>query len=431
MKDFVYHNPVEVRFGPGVLAGLGARVRAAGLDHVVLVGGGEAARRVGAYDQAVASLDGAGVRRGEVWGVTANPDLGTVLRIAAAAGTGAEGSVGNSPIGGGTGFVAIGGGSVIDATKAAAALVPLLAEGRDPWSPFAERKPVTRSLPVFAVSILSGTGSEMNGNAVITRGASGHKWGMRCPSPVATFVDVTFQQGLPWHLTVNGAADAMSHVLEFSVVGTPAASASAGARRKDTELPFFAEEAVLAQNEALLRTIVRAAARLRADAYDVEARGALAWASGVGLSGLTGVGLGAGSWESHALEHAVSGLHPHVPHGLALAVIYPRWMEEVAQDKAPAMRRLAAALETTVAEALAEPGEDGNPSSLPAGDRNAPECCALLLRALFRHWGAPAGLSHWGVTGGDVERLVQLAKEYPRPLQLAAERVERVFRASL
>ncbi len=398
MKDFVYHNPVEVRFGPGVLAGLGARVRAAGLDHAVLVGGGEAARRVGAYDQAAASLDAAGVRRSEVWGVAANPDLGTVLRIAAAAG------------------------------KAAAALAPLLAEGRDPWSPFAERKPVTRSLPVFAVSILSGTGSEMNGNAVITRGASGHKWGMRCPPPVATFVDVTFQQGLPWHLTVNGAADAMSHVLEFSVTGTPAAPV---AGRKRAEFPFFAEEAVLAQNEALLRTIVRAATRLRADAHDTVARGALAWASGVGLSGLTGVGLGAGSWEAHALEHAVSGLHPHVPHGLALAVIYPRWMEEVAVDKAPAMRRLAAALETTVAEALAEPGEDGNPSSPPAGDRDAPERCALLLGALFRHWGAPSGLSHWGVTEGDVPRLVRLAREYPRPLQLAAERVERVFRASL
>lgn len=430
MKDFVYHNPVEVRFGPGVLAGLGARVRAAGLDHVVLVGGGEAARRVGAYDQAVASLKAADVRRSEVWGVTANPDLGTVLRIAAAAGSGADGSPGHGS-GGGTGFVAIGGGSVIDATKAAAALAPLVAEGRDPWSPFAERKPVTRSLPVFAVSILSGTGSEMNGNAVITRGESGHKWGMRCPSPVVTYVDVTFQQGLPWHLTVNGAVDAMSHVLEFSVVGTPAASAPAGVRRKATDLPFFAEEAVLAQNEALLRTIVRAAVRLHADAHDAEARGALAWASGVGLSGLTGVGLGGGSWESHALEHAVSGLHPHVPHGLALAVIYPRWMEEVAQGKAPAMRRLAAALEGTVAEALAEPGEDGNPSALPAGDRNAPERCALLLRALFRHWGAPAGLSHWGVSEGDVGRLVQLAKEYPRPLQLAAERVERVFRASL
>lgn len=422
MKDFVYHNPVEVRFGPGVLAGLGARVRAAGLDRAVLVGGGEAARRVGAYDQAVASLDMAGVRRTEVWGVAANPDLGTVLRIAAAAGTGTEGGIG---------LIAMGGGSVIDATKAAGALAPLLAEGRDPWSPFAERTPVTRSLPVFAVSILSGTGSEMNGNAVITRGASGHKWGMRCPPPVAAFVDVSFQQGLPWRLTVNGAADAMSHVLEFSVVGTPAASASAGVRRKDTEFPFFAEEAVLAQNEALLRTIVRAAERLRADAHDAEARGALAWASGVGLSGLTGVGLGAGSWESHALEHAVSGLHPHVPHGLALAVIYPRWMEEVAADKAPAMRRLAAALEDTVAQALAAPGEDGNPSSRPAGDRDAPERCALLLRALFTHWGAPAGLSHWGVTEGDVERLVRLAKEYPRPLQLAAERVERVFRASL
>ncbi|MBG3878836.1 iron-containing alcohol dehydrogenase, partial [Desulfovibrio oxamicus] len=213
------------------------------------------------------------VRRSEVWGVTANPDLGAVLRIAAAAGTGADGTPGHAP-GGGTGFVAIGGGSVIDATKAAAALVPLLAEGRDPWSPFAERKPVTRSLPVFTVSILSGTGSEMNGNAVITRGASGHKWGMRCPSPVATFVDVTFQQGLPWHLTVNGAADAMSHVLEFSVVGTPAVALPG---LKATEFPFFAEEAVLAQNEALLRTIVRAAARLHADAHDAEARGALAW----------------------------------------------------------------------------------------------------------------------------------------------------------
>ncbi len=432
MKDFVYHNPVEVRFGLGVLAGLGARVRAAGLDHAVLVGGGEAARRVGAYDQAVASLDAAGVRRSEVWGVAANPDLGTVLRIAAAAGAVPEGATGpqggGAAVAGGTGLIAIGGGSVIDATKAAAALAPLLAEGRDPWSPFAERKPVARSLPVFAVSILSGTGSEMNGNAVITRGASGHKWGMRCPPPVATFVDVTFQQGLPWLLTVNGAADAMSHVLEFSVTGTPAAPV---AGRNSAEFPFFAEEAVLAQNEALLRTIVRAATRLRADAHDTVARGALAWASGVGLSGLTGVGLGVGSWEAHALEHAVSGLHPHVPHGLALAVIYPRWMEEVAVDKAPAMRRLAAALEATVAEALAEPGEDGNPSSPPAGDRDAPERCALLLDALFRHWGAPSGLSHWGVTEGDVPRLVRLAKEYPRPLQLAAERVERVFRASL
>lgn len=420
MKDFIYHNPVTVHFGTGVLAGLGTRVRAAGLDRVVLVGGGGAARRVGAYDQVVASLDAAGVRRSEVWGITANPDLDAVLGIAAAAGEGAC-------AGGGTGLVAIGGGSVIDAAKAAGALTCLLAEGRDPWSPFAERTPATRSAPVFAVSTLSGTGSEMNGNAVITRGATGHKWGMRCPSPVAAFVDVAFQRGLPWNLTVNGAVDAMSHVLEFSVLGAPAPKTAMG----DAEFPFFAEEAVLAQNEALLRTIVRAATRLHDDPCDAAARGALAWASGVALSGLTGVGLGAGSWESHTLEHAVSGLHPHVPHGLALAVIHPRWMEEVAADRAPAMRRLAAALETTVAQALARPGGHGTPSPLPGGDRRAPERCALLLRALFRHWGAPGGLSHWGVSAADVPRLVRLAREYPRPLRLAAERVERVFRAAL
>jgi len=75
MKDFVYHNPTEVRFGRGVVASLGARVRAAGLSAVVVVAGGGAARRCGAFGDAVASLEAAGVAWTPCEGVRPNPDL--------------------------------------------------------------------------------------------------------------------------------------------------------------------------------------------------------------------------------------------------------------------------------------------------------------------------------------------------------------------
>ncbi len=392
MKDFVYHNPTEVRFGRGVVASLGARVRAAGLSSVVVVAGGGAARRCGAFGDAVASLVAAGVAWTPCEGVRPNPDLDGVLRAVQALRDAGAG-----------GFVAVGGGSVMDTAKAAS--VCALHDG-DPWDHFTRRTTATAAVPVFTVPTLSGTGAEMNGTAVITNMAQQRKWSLRGPTPVAAFLDPVYQRDVPLALAVGCAVDAMTHVLEFAVAGTPCVDAKA------LDIPggtYFMEETVLAQNEALLRSIIRSVEVLRRIPGDYAARASLAWAAGLGLCGLTGVGLGGGSWVSHALEHAVSGHFPQVPHGPALAVLFPCWMEEVASEHTPMFERLARNVW----------GVEGAVEGIRA------------MRATFDRWGAPRRLAAWGVGEDAIPGLVRAALEYPRPLGLAPERVERIFRNAL
>lgn len=403
MKDFIYHNPTEVRFGRGVVAALGERVRTSGLERVVIVTGGTSARRCGALGDATGALEAAGVDWTLCEGVRPNPDLEGVLATVATLGATGAG-----------GLVAIGGGSVMDTAKAAAVCA---LHGGDPWEPFTRRTTAERALPVFTVPTLSGTGAEMNGTAVVTNMGLRRKWSLRGPTPVAAFLDPSYQRDVPWSLAVGCAVDAMTHVLEFSVVGTPVTIESvdgdAGvpqASQPDAAgQPFFEEETVLAQNEALLRSIVRAVEVLRRDSTHYAARASLAWAAGLGLCGLTGVGLGGGSWVSHALEHAVSGNFPQVPHGPALAVLFPCWMEEVAAEHGPMFDRLARQVW----------GVTGGLEGIAA------------MRATFARWGAPQSLGVWGVGAEAVPSLVQAALEYPRPLGLAPERVERIFRKAL
>lgn len=390
MQSFIYRNATQVHFGPGVLAAIGPRIAAESIASVLVVTGGSAAQRCGALPQVEASLAGAGIAVTHFAGVTPNPSLEVVLRC-------------RDLLAQVQGVVAVGGGSVMDAAKAAAALYHV--QG-DPWQAFAERRNLDKAVPVFTVPTLSGTGSELNGTAVITNEATQQKWGMRGAFPVAAFMDPTLQAGLPWALTMTGAIDAMTHVLEFSVAGQPLAE---GTDVPVSGGPYFAEEAVLAQNEALLRTLVRSATLLRQQADHYEARASLAWAAGLALGGITGVGLGAGSWDAHSLEHAVSGMRPEVPHGLGLAVLFPCWMEVTLAARDPMFARLARNVW----------GVQGAQAGIDA------------MRACFRNWGAPANLQAWGFTAEDVEPLVELAMQYPRPLLISREQVAEVFRRAM
>lgn len=453
MQDFVYRNITEVCLGRGVVASLGERVRAAGLKRVVVVSGGGAARRCGALGDAEAALDAAGISWESYTGVMPNPDLDGVLAVMETVrAMDAEG------------LVAVGGGSTMDTAKAAAVC---LAHPGDPWEPFARRLTASVALPVFTVPTLSGTGAEMNGTAVITNTALHHKWSLRGPSPVAALIDPVYQRHVPWPIAAGCAVDAMTHVLEFSVVGTPAevpeaalhavspdasaaphtvdaphmvdkaaatacaflsSKSSSEAQGAGTAVlasdaaqgsgglwpglargPYFREETVLALNEALLRSIVRSGEVLRIDPEHYDARASLAWAAGLGLCGFTGVGLGGGSWVSHALEHAVSGHFPQVPHGQALAVLFPCWMEEVAPEHGPMFDRLAREVW----------GVQGAHAGIAA------------MRALFTRWGLPHSLRAWGITEEAVPRLTETALAYPRKLHLAPERVERIFLRAL
>ncbi|MBL3581551.1 iron-containing alcohol dehydrogenase [Oleidesulfovibrio alaskensis] len=385
MDNFIYHAPTRIVFGRNTVSQTGAELAAHNVRRTLLVTGGSAAMRTGAYAQVTASLDGAGVMHTLFSGVTPNPSLDLVEKGIAAAHAFAADSV-----------LAIGGGSVIDCAKAIAAGVFL----EDYWAQVETRRPVTQALPVFTVLTLSGTGSEMNEKAVITNEPLARKWSLSglCLCPRVSIIDPQLQSSVPWHLTAAGGIDAMTHVMENYFRGRTARAATG----------YFQEETTLQLCEGILRAIIMSLDELQRDGSDYTARANLAWAASWGLNGLSGSGLSGGDWTSHALEHALSGLHPQVPHGEGLAVIFPSWMEQVCHSVPDIFTRFA---RTIWGVSTAEEG-------------------VAATRQAFSRWGAPDRLSRWNIPASDIPRMVQNALSYRalgRIVPLSAEDVTSIY----
>ncbi|MFV0423604.1 iron-containing alcohol dehydrogenase [Oleidesulfovibrio sp.] len=385
MDSFVYHAPTRIVFGKDTVDRTGTELAAYAVKHVLLVTGGSSAKRTGAYDRVLASLKEAGIGHTPFEGVTPNPSLELVESgIDAARACKAKG------------VLAIGGGSVIDCAKAIAAGVYL----DDYWAVVETRKPVTQALPVFTVLTLSGTGSEMNERAIITNEPLAKKWSLNglCLCPKVSIIDPQLQAGLPWRLTASGGIDAMTHVMEYYFRG----------RLADAQTGYFHEETTLQICEGLLRSLILSLDELQKDGANYSARANLAWAACWGLNGLSGSGLSGGDWTSHALEHAVSGMYPAVPHGEGLAVLFPSWMEEV-YDKVPDIF-------TRFARNVW--GVDSPQQGLEA------------TRAAFARWGAPQRLSHWNIPESAIPDMVKNAFAYRalgRLTPLSYDDVMRIF----
>lgn len=407
MDGFTFCAPTKVVFGRDTIPSVGGHIAEHGVSRVLLVFGGGSVRRNGVYDAVTASLRAAGVAWEEFWGVQPNPSLAQV-----------EAGVDKARAYGAQGVLAVGGGSVIDCGKAIAAGCFL----DDYWTYVETRKLLQKALPVFTVLTLSGTGTEMNEKAVITNEPEAKKWSVSglCICPRVTIIDPQVQADVPWHLTMTGGIDAMTHVMENYFRG----------RLADAATGFFHEETTLQLNEGLLRGIVQSLNVLQRDPAHYGARASLAWAACWGLNGLTVAGLSGGDWTSHALEHALSGRYPHIPHGAGLAVLFPSWMEEVC-DVAPAVF-------ARFARTVWGVGQSGGEAAGVAGAMDADPQAMLALaregvaatRRAFAAWGAPADLSHWGVTAEDVPEMVRSAFGYRalgRLVPLNEEQVTRIF----
>ncbi len=268
-----------------------------------MIAGGGSIKANGVYEQVTDSLQKAGIVISESWGVQANPRLDKVRELIALA---RELQV--------DAILAVGGGSVIDSAKAVAAGFYL----NDIWNAFRGSEQVKQALPIYTVLTLSATGSEMNGNAVITNNDTTQKWGISSALiyPRLSIIDPSVQFTLSFRQTASGAIDAIAHILEFYFANDTAKS-------------------TLAINAALLKTIVEMTDRLKLDAGDYEARANLAWAATLALNGTSGIGLNEGDWACHAIEHSFSALHQEIAHGEGLGVIFPAWIGYVS-DRAPA-----------------------------------------------------------------------------------------------
>lgn len=293
MENFIYYNPTKLMFGKGQLEGLKNELARYG-KRVLLVYGGGSIKKNGLYDHVISALNEAEAEVYELSGVEPNPRLTTVkkgIEICQAEKIDF--------------LLAVGGGSVIDCTKAIAAGA---AYDGDVWDIISKKTTAQKALPFGTVLTLAATGSEMNPDSVITNWETNEKyvWGSSVTHPAFSILDPEHTYSVPENQTVYGMVDMMSHVFEqyfHHVKNTPL----------QDRMCF-----------AVLQTVIETAPKLLEDLQNYEHRETILYAGTIALNGTLQMGY-FGDWASHTIEHAVSAVYD-IPHAGGLAIIFPNWM---------------------------------------------------------------------------------------------------------
>lgn len=294
MNNFDFHNPTRIAFGPGRVADLATLVPAQA--RVLILVGGASAEKNGTLAEVRQAL---GSRTHATFsGIEPNPSFETAMT-----------AVQQVRDGGFDFMLAVGGGSVIDATKFIAAAA--LFDG-DPWQILLTRGvAITQALPFGTVLTLPATGSEMNNASVITRRDRDAKLPFRHPLvfPQFSVLDPTKTYTLPPQQIANGVVDAFVHILEQYLtypVNAPVQDRFA---------------------ESLLQTLLELGPRLLAAPEPVyDHRANLMWTATLALNGLIGAGV-PHDWATHMIGHELTALY-HMDHARTLAVVLPAMLNE-------------------------------------------------------------------------------------------------------
>lgn len=299
MDNFSFFSNTRIIFGDGQIAALREQIPAGA--RVLVVYGGGSIKKNGVFDQVAAALED--ITWMEFGGIEANPHFETCLE--------AVSLVRRAHI---DFLLAVGGGSVIDATKFIAAAA--CHEG-DPWEIIATfGAAVKTALPVGCVLTLAATGSEMNPTAVITRAASQDKLFFNADPvrPKFSILDPKTTFSLPPRQVANGVVDSMVHVLEQYVTWP------VNAKVQDR----FAE--------GLLATIIEEGPKALAEPENYAVRANLMWSATMALNGLLSTGVPT-DWASHLIGQELTGLYG-LDHGQTLAVMMPAiWTYQFEQKK--------------------------------------------------------------------------------------------------
>jgi alcohol dehydrogenase len=390
MKSFSYVNPTQIVFGPDTVNQIGSLLQPYNVKKVLLVYGGGSIKKTGLYDNVIGMLHNLGINVYELPGVEPNPRLGTVHKGIA---TCREHDVDF--------ILAVGGGSVIDAAKAVALGVPY--EG-DVWDFFTRKASPKAGLPLGTILTLSATGSEMNGNTVVSSLETQQKLGAGSihAYPKFSILDPTLTFTVPANQTAYGIVDIMSHVFEQYFSQT-----------LDTPL----QERLC---ESVLQTVIDNGLKAIEKPDDYAARANLMLCGTFALNGnLISVGM-QNDWASHGIEHELSAIYD-IAHGAGLAIIFPNWMRYV----------YASRIDRFVQFAVRVWGID------PSGKTDE----ELALEGIeatsdfFRSLGAPLTLSELGIDeehfGLMASKAVQFYGYVGAFRKLKAEDIEEIYRMSL
>ncbi|MER3114341.1 iron-containing alcohol dehydrogenase [Bacillus altitudinis] len=362
MENFIYYNPTKLMFGKGQLDGLKSELARYG-KRVLLVYGGGSIKKNGLYDKVISALNEAEADVFELSGVEPNPRLTTVQK-------GID-ICQNENI---DFLLAVGGGSVIDCTKAIAAGAEY--DG-NVWDIISKKTTAQKALPFGTVLTLAATGSEMNPDSVITNWETNEKyvWGSSVTHPAFSILDPEHTYSVPENQTVYGMVDMMSHVFEqyfHNVKNTPL----------QDRMCF-----------AVLQTVIETAPKLLEDLQNYEHRETILYAGTIALNGTLQMGY-FGDWASHTIEHAVSAVYD-IPHAGGLAILFPNWMRHTLDHNVDRFKNLMLNMFDIETE-----GKSDRDIALEGIDK---------LSAFWTSLGAPSRLADYDIGEDQLDKIADIA----------------------
>jgi NADP-dependent alcohol dehydrogenase len=216
-------------------------------------------------------------------------------------------------------LLAVGGGSVIDATKYIAAAVCC---EEDPWKLMTGELPIRDAMPLGTVLTLPATGSEMNKNFVVTKASTKEK--LACSSPFVfpkfSVLDPETTYSLPAKQTANGIADAFVHVLEQYLT----------AHQEAFIQDYFAE--------SIIKVLLEKGVQVFQSPSDYDIRANLMWASTWALNEWIAQGVSE-DWATHMIGHELTAFYG-IDHGQTLAIVLPGVMHLLRTQKGEKILRL-------------------------------------------------------------------------------------------
>ena len=298
MTDFEFYNPVRVFFGKDQIAKIATQIPAE--SRIMLLYGGGSIFKNRVYDQVRKALEGYYLT--EFRGIEPNPLYETCMK--------AVDLIKSQK----TDFLlAAGGGSVIDAAKFIAAAA-LYKQG-DPWDILSKNIPVTASLPLGAILTLPATGTEMNGNSVISRRSTTEKLAFSSPLSYPRFSVLLPEAAgtLPPRQVANGIVDAFVHVIEQYLT-------------YPVDAPIQDRYA-----ESILITLIEEGPKVFANPSGYNSMANLMWSATMALNGLISRGV-PGDWSVHTIGHELTAFHG-IDHARTLAIVLPGLWKVLTEEK--------------------------------------------------------------------------------------------------
>lgn len=299
MQNFDYMTPTRLIFGKDCIGKLPEVMEKIG-KKVLLTYGGGSIRKIGLYDKVKELLSDFDII--ELSDIQPNPKYDpSVLDGVKLC------KENNIEV-----ILSVGGGSVLDCSKAIAA--GAMYDG-DPWDLISYKVKAKAALPIVDIITLAATGSEYDCGGVISRTETNDKVGYIDEHlyPVVSFLDPTYTFTVSKKQTAAGCADAMNHIME----------------------QYFCEDSTILNDgfmEAGLKSLMVNARKCLADPEDYTARAEMMLTCTYGCNGIYALGNSYTGWPCHGMEHALSAYYD-ITHGEGLAIITPRWMKHILSDK--------------------------------------------------------------------------------------------------